>query len=85
MDLHLLEGRGGEAVEAGGLGDLADGERETACHDRGVGHDDHLARMGSCTHIPYLARHCRRKMVGSLPRGMPKVLEYQQTGAQATN
>ena len=24
-------------------------------------------------------------MVGSLPRGMPKVVDYRQTGAQATN
>ena len=28
---------------------------------------------------------CRRNMVGSLPRGMPKVVDYRQTGAQATN
>ena len=28
---------------------------------------------------------CRRNMVGSLPRGMPKVVDYWQTGAQATN
>jgi hypothetical protein len=25
-------------------------------------------------HTPYLARHCRRNMVGSLSRGMPKVV-----------
>ena len=29
--------------------------------------------------------YCRRNMVGSLPRGMPKVVDYRQTGAQATN
>jgi hypothetical protein len=34
---------------------------------------------------PYLARHCRRDMVSSLPRGMPKVVDRRQTGAQATN
>ena len=28
---------------------------------------------------------CRRNMVGSLPRGMPKVVDYWQIGAQATN
>jgi hypothetical protein len=28
---------------------------------------------------------CRRDMVGSLPRGIPKVVDYQQIGAQATN
>jgi hypothetical protein len=50
---------GGEAVDANSLGDLADGERETVYHSRGVGDDDHLARLGSCTHTPYLAHHCR--------------------------
>ena len=30
-------------------------------------------------------RECRRNMVGSLPRGMPKVVDYRQTDAQATN
>ena len=34
---------------------------------------------------PYLARHCRRNIVGSLLRGMPKVVDYRQTDAQATN
>ena len=34
---------------------------------------------------PYLAHHCRRNMVGSLPRGMPKVVDYWQTDAQAKN
>ena len=29
--------------------------------------------------------NCRRNMVGSLPRGMPKVVDYRQTDAQATN
>ena len=28
---------------------------------------------------------CRRNMVVSLPRGMPKVVDYRQTDAQATN
>ena len=28
---------------------------------------------------------CRQNMVGSLPRGMPKVVDYRQTDAQATN
>ena len=30
-------------------------------------------------------RVCRRNMVGSLPRVMPKVVDYRQTDAQATN
>ena len=28
---------------------------------------------------------CRQNMVGSLPRGMPKVVDCRQTDAQATN
>jgi hypothetical protein len=28
---------------------------------------------------------CRQNMVDSLPRGMPKVVDYRQTGVQATN
>ena len=28
---------------------------------------------------------CRRKLVGSLPWGIPTVVVYRQTGAQATN
>ena len=36
---------------------------------------DHLARHGFSTHTPYLARHCRRNMSGSLPRGMPTVVD----------
>jgi hypothetical protein len=29
--------------------------------------------------------HCRQNLVGSLPRGMPKVVDCRQTGVQATN
>ena len=36
-------------------------------------------------YVPSDAALCRRNMVGSLPRGMPKVVDYRQTGAQATN
>ena len=32
-----------------------------------------------------LQGRCRRNMVDSLPRGMPKVVDYRQTDAQATN
>jgi len=39
--------------------DLADGEREAFGHGRGSWNDDHLVRRESCTHTPYLARHCR--------------------------
>jgi hypothetical protein len=28
---------------------------------------------------------CRQNLVGSLPRGMPKVVDCRQTGVQATN
>jgi hypothetical protein len=28
-------------------------------------------------HTPYLVHHCRRDMVGSLPRGMPNVVDYR--------
>jgi len=31
------------------------------------------------------ASHCQRKLVGSLPWGIPTVVVYRQTGAQATN
>ena len=71
-------GHGSEAVKAGGSGDLTDGEREATRHGD-------LVRLGSCTHTPYLARHCRRKLVGSLPWGIPTVVNCQQSGTQATN
>jgi hypothetical protein len=50
---------------------------ETVHHGCGVRDDDHLARLGSCTHTPHLARHCRRNLVSSLSRGMPKVVIYR--------
>ena len=75
--------RGDEVVGASGPGDLANGEREAVRHSHGAGDDDHLVCLESSTHTPYLARHCRRNMVGSLPRGMPKVVDYRQTDAQA--
>ena len=41
----------------------------------------HLVHHGSaCTPPkgdPYLARHCRRNMVGSPPRGVPVVVDYR--------
>jgi len=66
-------------------GDLADGEREAFTHGSRSRDDDHLVRLESCTHSPYLVRHCRRKLVGSLPWGIPTVVVYRQTGVQATN
>jgi len=81
----LLRGRGSEAVEAGGPGDLAVGEREAARHDCEVGDDGHLVHLRSCTHTSYLTRHCRRKLVGSLPRGIPTVVDCRQIDTQATN
>ena len=43
--------------------------------DHGAREVDHLARHGISTHTPYLARHYQRNMVGSLPRGMPTVVD----------
>ena len=85
MNPCFLRGHDDEVVEAGGLGDLADGEREAVRRSHGARDDDHLVCLESSTHTPYLARHYRRNMVGSLPRGMPKVVDYRQTDAQATN
>ena len=34
-----------------------------------------VAEAGIVT--PYLARHCRRKLVGSLPWGIPRVVVYR--------
>ena len=78
-------GHGDGDVRAGGPSDLADGEREAIWRSHGTRDDDHLVRLESSTHTPYLARHYRRNMVGSLPRGMPKVVDYRQTDMQATN
>jgi hypothetical protein len=50
-----------------------------------VGGDDHLTRLKSNTHTPYLACHYRQNLVNSLPRGMPKVVYCRQTGVQAMN
>ena len=74
-----------EVIGAGGPGDLANGEREAVRRSHGAGDDDRLVCLGSSTHTPYLARHCRRNMVRSLPRGIPKVVDYRQTDAQAPN
>ena len=85
MNPRLLRGHGDEAVGAGGPGDLTDGEREAVRRSHEAEDDDHLVRLESSTHTPYLARHCRRNMVGSLPKGMLKVVDCRQTDAQATN
>ena len=75
MNPRLLRGHGDEVVGASGPGDLADGECEAVRRSHGTRDDDHLVRLESSTHTPYLAHHCRRNMVGSLPRGMPKVVD----------
>ena len=85
MNPRLPRGHGDGVVGAGGPGDLADGEREAVGRSHGAGDDDHLVHLESSTHTPYLARHCRQNKVSSLPRGMPKVVDCQQIGAQATN
>ena len=69
----------------GCLGDLADGVREAFCHGSGSRDDDHLVRLESYTHTPYLVRHCQRKLVGSLPWGIPMVVVYRHTCVQVTN
>ena len=66
-------------------GDLANGEREASGHGSGSGDDDHIVRLESCALASYLARHYRRKLVGSLPWDIPTVVDYRQIGAQATN
>ena len=76
---------GDGVVGADGPGDLANGEREAVRRSHGAGDDDRLVFLGSSMHTPYLALHCRRNMVSSLPRGMPKIVDYRQTDAQATN
>ena len=73
--LDFFHGHGHEAAGASRPGDLADGEHEAFYHGHGNRDDDHLVRLESCMHTPYLARHYRRKLVGSLPRGMPKVVD----------
>ena len=85
MNPRLLCGHSVEVVGASGPGDLADGEREAVRRSHGAGGDDRLVCLESSTHTPYLARHCRRNMVSSLPSGMPKVVDCRQTDAQATN
>ena len=46
---------------------------------------NHLVGHEFSEHTPYLACHYRQNMVGSLPKGMPKVVDCQQIDAQATN
>ena len=84
-DLSFFRSHGRKAAAASCQSDLADGEHETFSHSRGSWDDDHLVRLENCTHTPYLACQCRRKLVGSLPCGIPTVVVYRQTGAQATN
>jgi len=85
LDLVLFQSQGREATGTSCLGDLADGEREAFSHGSGSRDDDHLVRLESCTHTPYLVHHYRQKLVGSLPWGMPTVVVYRQTCVQAMN
>jgi len=85
LDLSFFQSRGRKAAIVSRPSDLADGERETISHGSGSWDDDHLVRLGSCTHTLYLAHHCRRKLIGSLPWGIPTVAVYWQTGMQAPN
>jgi len=76
-DLGVFRSRGREATTMSRPCDLADGEREAFSQDRGSWNDDHLVHRESCTHTPYLALHCRRKLIGSLPWGIPTVVVYR--------
>ena len=70
--LHVLP----IAVEADDPGHGSDREDLAWC---GKGHGarkgDHLVRHEFSTHTPYLARHYRRNTSGSLPRGMPMIVD----------
>ena len=83
LDLVLLRSHGRKTTGVGRPDDLADGEREALSHGSGSEDDDHLIHLESCTHTPYLAHHCRRKLVGTLPWGIPTVVVYRQTGTRA--
>jgi len=76
-DLGFFRNCGRETAAVSRPRDLAAGECEAFRHGRGSWNDDHLVRRESCTHTPYLARHCRRKLVGSLPWGIPTVVVYR--------
>ena len=65
-----------DAADADDLGHRSDREGLTWLRkDHGAQEANHLARHGISTHTPYLMRHCRRNIVGSLPRGMPAVVD----------
>jgi len=83
--VSLFQSCGRKAAGVTRPGDLADDEREAFGHGSGSWDDDHLVRLESFTHTPYMAHHYRRKLVSSLPCGIPTIVVYQQTGAQATN
>jgi len=52
LDLSFFESRGRKAAAVSRPSDMADGEREAFNHGRGSWDDDHLVRLGSCTHTP---------------------------------
>ena len=58
-DLILFQSRGRKATDMSHPGDLANGEREAFSLGSKSRDDDHLVRLESCTHTPYLARHYR--------------------------
>ena len=65
-----------DAVGVDDPGDRSDCEILTWLEkDHGAWEVDHLARHGISTHTPYLARHYRQNLVGSLPRGIPTVVD----------
>jgi len=73
----FFRSRGREAAAMSRPRDLADGEREAFRHGHGIWNDNHLVRRESYTHTPYLERHCRRKLVGSLPWDIPMIVVYR--------
>ena len=75
MSLHRLH----DLPVAVGANDLGHGSDREDLAWLGKGHGaqkgDHLVRHEFSTYTPYLARHYRRNLVDSLPRGMPIVVD----------
>ena len=73
--LHRLH----DFLDTVGADDVGHGSDHEGLAWLGKGHgaqkSDHLVGHGISMHTPYLARHCRRNIVGSLPRGIPTVVD----------
>jgi hypothetical protein len=62
-----------------------DDRREEAAHDYHAHRGRHYDIPEDQSPSPAPLGPCRQNLVGSPPRGMPKVVDYRQTGVQATN